>query len=202
MNPDFQWDDVKVYFETPETARDFRNTTGWGGKDNTTIAATQIARALPAFMAFHHIGYVEIEADNMSAMGEAVVVMPQVLPMLGQRVTERSLVSFEERLITELFVDMLPWENCMFEVTIRAGLSDSIIIDIKLEGEDPGSFTFPVFCDSLVAPVVVDSQGTIENMSETITGIVDSLGSTYRSDDDTGLDDAPSILTSSQGFKF
>ncbi|MNF12214.1 hypothetical protein D3C80_2136300 [compost metagenome] len=60
-----------------------------------------------------------------------------------------------------------------------------------------------MFCDSLVAPIIVDDQRTIESMSETISGIVDSLGSTYRGDDDTGFEEGPSILDSTGNkFKF
>ncbi|MNZ84208.1 hypothetical protein D3C78_1029550 [compost metagenome] len=59
-----------------------------------------------------------------------------------------------------------------------------------------------MFCDSLVAPVIVDDQRTIENMSETLTGIVDSLGSTWKGDDsEFDVGDAPSIITNSD-YKF
>lgn len=196
MNPDYIWDDVKVFFERPETTRDYTSLTAWSGKDNTTIAAIQVARALPAFMAFHHLGYVEFSADNMSAMGEPVMLIPECLPIIGKTVTDRSLMAFEERCVTELFYDMLPWPDCMFEIEVRAGLSNDIEIKIKLEGEDPGEFKFPVFCDSLVAPVIVDDQQTIGAMSSSLTDIVEKLGSNRRGNDDPDYQEG-SILTNS-----
>lgn len=177
MNPDFPWEDVKVIFERPETARNFAETTSrWDGRDNTTIAAIQIARALPTYMAFHHIAFIDFEANNMAYAGQPVVLIPEVLPMLGKAINQNALQAFEQRLITELFVDMLPWENCMFDIHVKAALSGDVIISIKLEGEDPGEFVFPVFCDSLVAPVVVDDNDCIDRMGKTLTNIVDSIG--------------------------
>jgi len=177
MNPDFAWDDVKVFFERPETARDYATTTNkWDGRDNTTIAAIQIARALPTYMAFHHIAFIDFEANNMSYAGQPVILIPEVLPILGKAINQNALQAFEQRLITELFVDMLPWEDCMFDLRVKATLSGDVIISIKLEGEDPGEFAFPVFCDSLVAPVVVDDSSCIDRMSKTLTNIVDRIG--------------------------
>lgn len=181
MNPDFAWDDVKVFFERPETARDFsRDTESWNGRDNTTIAALQVARALPTYMAFHHLAYVDFEANNQSYTGEAVVMIPEVLPILGKTINQQALQAFEQRLITEMFVDMLPWENCIFDLRVKASLSGDVVINIHLDGEDPAEFAFPVFCDSLVAPVVVDDRECIDNMGSTLTGIVDRLGSNDR----------------------
>ena len=201
MNPDYNWDDVKVFFERPETTRDFSERTDWGGRDNTTIAAIQIARALPTFMAFHHIAYVEFTADNMSALGESVIMIPQCLPMIGKQVTERSLMAFEERMISELFYDMLPYPDCQFELDVRAGLANDIEIRLRLEGEEAGDFSFPVFCDSLVAPVISDDQETITAMSSGLTDIVENLGSNRRGSDDSHFDSSP-ILTNTSNFNF
>lgn len=204
MNPDFRWDDVKVFFERPEEVSDFRNRSGWSGRDNSSVAAIQIARALPAYMAYHHIAYIEFSADNMSSMGQPVVMIPQALPIIGKEISERSLMAFEERLVTELFYDMLPWPDCMFELDVRAGLSNDIEIKLKLEGEDPFDDVFPVFCDSLVAPVIVDNQDVIEGMSSSLTKIVDTLGSRRRADGDydSGLLDEAPLLSNNGEFKF
>lgn len=197
MNPDFPWDDVKVFFERPETARDFsRDSTDWGGRDNTTLAAIQVARALPTYMAFHHLAHVQFEANNYAHMGEPVIMIPECLPILGKTINQQALMAFEQRLITELFVDMLPWENCMFDLRVNASLASDVVINIQLEGEDPAEFAFPVFCDSLVAPVVVDDRKCIERMGETLVGIVDSLGSNER---DSGVSN---IITDSSGYRF
>jgi len=197
MNPEFAWDDVKVFFERPETSRDYsRDTTDWNGRDNTTVAAIQIARALPTYMAFHHLAHIHFEANNYSHMGEPVIIIPEVLPLMGKSINQQALAAFEQRLITELFVDMLPWENCMFDLRVKASLSGDVIVHIQLEGDEPAEFAFPVFCDSLVAPVVVDDRNCIEKMGETLTNIVDTLGSRSR----PALDS--SIITDSSGYNF
>lgn len=195
MNPDFAWDDVKVFFERPETARDFRNTTDWSGRDNTTIAAIQIARALPTYMAFHHLAAIQFESNNYNHVGEPVIIISECLPILGKTIDQRALGAFEQRLITELFVDMLPWENCMFELRIKASIAGDVVVQIQLEGEEVGEFVFPVFCDSLVAPVVVDDRKCIDQMGETLTSIVDSLGSTQQGQ-------GTSIITDTTGYSF
>jgi len=129
-------------------------------------------------------------------MGEPVVMVSDAVPIMGKRIDARALQAFEQRLVTELFVEMLPWEGCMFDIRVSASLSNDVLINIQLEGEDPAEFAFPVFCDSLVAPVIVDDRECIDNMGETLTGIIDSLGSTRRPDD------SPGIITSSSGFRF
>jgi hypothetical protein len=201
MNPEYVWDDVKVFFERPETARSHHNRSGWSGRDNSTIAAIQIARALPAFMAFHHIAYVEFSADNMSALGEPVMIIPQCLPIIGKQITDRSLMAFEERCVTELFYDMLPWPDCMFEIEVQAGLANDIVIKLKLEGEDPFEDVFPVFCDSLVPPIIANDQDTIGAMSSSLTDIVDKLGSNRRSSADDDYEESP-ILSNTGNFNF
>lgn len=185
MNEDFAWDDVKVFFLDPATVRSYSDTTGWNGRDNTSIAAIQIARALPTYMTLHQIVYIEFDANNMSYAGEPTIMIPNALPMLGKSLSPAVLDSFEQRLITELFVDMLPWDDCMFDIRVKASLGSDITIDIQLAGEDPAEFVFPVFCDSLVAPVVVNHNDRIENMGSTLTSIVDQLGSDYADDYDT-----------------
>lgn len=196
MNPDFPWSDVKVFFERPETARNYAETTSaWDGRNNTSIAAVQIARALPTYMEFHHIAYVEFDANNTSYTGEPVILIPEVLPMMGQAINQQALQSFEQRLATELFVDMLPWEGCPFELWVKATLRGEVIINIKLGNEDPEEFAFPVFCDSLVAPVVVDDQRHIEDMSNTLVNIVESVG-------DYDGEEASSLIVPSRNCSF
>jgi len=200
MNPDYPWDEVKVFFERPELARDHaHDSTKWDGRDNTTIAALQIARALPTYMAFHHLAYVDFEANNNSFAGEPIILIPECTPMLGKAINAQALQSFEQRLLTELFVDMLPWDNCMFDVRVKASLGSDVMISIKLEGEDPGEFAFPVFCDSLVAPVVVDDRKCIDDMGSALSSIVDRLGSSARADDDRG---SSGIITSPTNYSF
>lgn len=175
LNPDFNFDDVKIYFMDPKLARAMENTSGWRGGDNTTIAATQIARALPTYMTLHQISYIEFDADNLGGMDETVILIPQCLPIIGERISMQALDRFEQRLKTELFVDMLPWEDCAFSLQVRASLGADIEIKLQITGEDPGDFIFPVFCDSLVAPVLTDRRDDVEAMGSTIADIVDSL---------------------------
>ncbi|MCY1340022.1 hypothetical protein D9M68_19910 [compost metagenome] len=177
MNPDFAWDDVKVYFLDLAAQRDLRSTTSWGGRDNSTVAANILARGLPSYMAFHQIGRIEFEANNTGFNGTPVIMVSNVMPLLGNVVDERALASLEQRLQTELFVEMLPWDDCRYDIRVSADLGVDVHIDMHLDDEDPADFVFPVFCDSLVSPVIANHNDDVTAMGETIAKIVDSFGS-------------------------
>ncbi|MNY69214.1 hypothetical protein D3C86_2071150 [compost metagenome] len=89
----------------------------------------------------------------------------------------------------------------MFDISVKAGLSNDIEIWLKLEGEDPFEDVFPVFCDSLVAPVIVDDQDTIGAMSSSLTDIVDKLGSGRRPNDNDDYEESP-LLSNTGNFNF
>lgn len=179
MNDDFPFDDIKIYLLDERDQIDFRSTTGWGGKDNTTIAATILARGLPSYMAFHQIAVLEFEANNLGFGGESMMMISQATPFLGQTVNERALMALEQRLLTELFMEMLPWEGCPFDIRVCASLSSDVRIEhIGIDTEDPGFFVFPVFCDSLMPPVIANSNDDVTAMGETVSKIVESFGHT------------------------
>jgi hypothetical protein len=48
---------------------------------------------------------------------------------------------------------------------------------MHLDNEDPCDFVFPVFCDSLVSPVIANANDDVTAMGETIAKIVDRFGS-------------------------
>lgn len=176
MSPDYNWDDVKVYFTIPEKTRDFRSTTPWNGRDHTAVAAAQLASGLPSFLAFHQFAGVELEANNMSFGGETVILFSDVQTLFNTPVDERALSSLEHRLKTELFHEMLPWDDCPFDLRIRASLGCDIEISLRIADENPGDFIFPIFCDSLVPPVISNDQQDVVNMGEGLVGIADRFG--------------------------
>jgi len=193
MNEDYPWDEVKVFF-LDKNVRDVSNSTGWGGKDNTTIAANIIARGLPSYMTFHQIGAIEFEANNLGYGGETVVLTSNAMSLFGADYDERALQSLEQRLMTELFVEMLPDEDCRFDLRVRADLNLDIHMTIQIGDEEEGHFTFPIFCDSMVPPVMSNNNDDVIGVAETITRIVDSFGTTnneYR-DEPIGLIDVNS----------
>jgi hypothetical protein len=188
LNPDFHWDDVKVYFLDQDVQRDLRSTSSWGGRDNSTIAANILARGLPSYMAFHQIGFIQFEANNTSLGGQPIILVSNVLPLLGNKVDERALSALEQRLQTELFIEMLPWEDCRYDLRIKADLGVDIHIDMQLDDEDPADFVFPVFCDSLVSPIIANNNDDVTAMGETIAKIVGEFGSSKNEFNDSIVD--------------
>lgn len=185
MNEDFPFEDVEVYFLPKRDSFDFRSTSDWNGRGNTAVAATTLARGLPSYMAFHQIAVLEFEANNLGLGGEPMIMITHAVPFLGQVVDERSLLSLENRLNAELFSEMLPWDDCTYDVRVEANLSMDVNIKyIQIDNETPEHFVFPVFCDSLVPPILANTNEDVVGMSTAITDIVDNFGtdrSEYRS---------------------
>lgn len=185
LNPDFNWDDVMVFLEPKQKSAGgyLLDSCDWNGQDNTSIAAAQLARALPAYMAFHQISSIEFDATNDTPSGESVMVTSNAIPMMGRRLDQRKLNQLEQRFIDEILVEMLPWDGCFFEIHVKASISSDLVVNLTIGDEDPGRFVFPIFCDSLVSPVITDSNDTIEGMSNTLMGIYNKLA-------DIDLDDS------------
>ncbi|MNY06393.1 hypothetical protein D3C86_1391480 [compost metagenome] len=128
-------------------------------------------------MSYHQIGLYRTNANNMGFGGEVVFATNTCRAFNVHETVDRSrLDAFEQRLRTELFEEMLPWEGCMFDVQIDAELGNDVKIFLSLENEPVGEFVFPLFADSMVAPIVVTDQGLIRTMGSTISGIVDMFG--------------------------
>lgn len=178
MNPDFDWNGVEVAFLPPELRHDYSGSTSdWRGRDHTTIAASHIARALPTYMNYHQIGLYRSQINNMGFGGEVSFLTDSCRALnIHDEIDRSRLDAFEQRLRTELFEEMLPWEGCMFDLSISAELGRDVFISLSLDGEPMAEFAFPLFADSMVAPVVVTDHNLITSMGSTISGIVDMFG--------------------------
>jgi hypothetical protein len=185
MNKDFDWDSVPVYFTEKggrKTVRgDYRP---WNGMENEDIAATMLVNALPMYLINHQLAAVSFSAKNFDSLGEMVVIADNASPIMEGPNLRDIIPIFTQRLESEILLDILPWPGCQLDLTVDTAIAGETYVKISLDGANYEEYVFPTFCDSVVSPVVTESQVHMDNMAGTVRQIADSLGSSLNYDDD------------------
>lgn len=195
MNRDFDWDSVPVYF----TARGERKTLRgdyrpWDGMENEDIAVTMLVNALPMYLINHQLASISFTAKNFDSLGEMVVIADNAVPIMEGPDLREVLPIFMSRLETEILLDILPWEGCPIDIEVNTAIAGETYVRISLDGANFEEYVFPTFCDSVVSPVVTESQDHMDNMAGTISQIAQSIGSGLNYEEE---EDRPRIILDS-----
>lgn len=177
MDPNFAWDDVPVYFAEKGMRKSVRGDyRPWNGNENVDIAAKMLVDALPMYLISHQIGTFEFSASNINTLGDIVVVATNAHPMLDGPDLREVIPTLARRLEVEILRDILPWPDCALELEISTAIAGETYIKIALDRGNFEEFVFPVFCGSLVSPVVIENVESMDNLTTTLSQIGSDLG--------------------------
>jgi hypothetical protein len=199
MNKDFDWESVPVYFTEKGQRKSVRGDyRPWNGMENEDIAATMLVNALPMYLINHQLAAVSFTARNFDSLGEMVAVADNAVPIMEGPNLREVLPVFVQRLESEILLDMLPWEGCQLDLQVETAIAGETYVKISLDGGNYEEYVFPTFCDSVVSPVVTESQEHMDDMASTVHQIAESLGSSLNYDDDTDKRSSSRIITDSR----
>jgi hypothetical protein len=185
LNPDFDFNSVPVYFHEKGTRKSVRGDyRPWDGMDNEDVAATMLVNALPMYLINHQLAAISFTAKNVGTMGEMVMVADNAA-QIAEGPDLREVVGIMcQRMEREILQDMLPWPDCPIDLEVDTAIAGETYVKISLDGQNFEEYVFPTFMDSVVSPVVTESQASMDNMADTVSHIAQSLGSGLDYDDD------------------
>lgn len=186
MDPDFNWDDIPVYFHDKAMRRSLRGDfRPWDGTDNETVAASMLMSALPMYLINFQLAAIDFTATNINTMGDMVVVTSNASAIMEGPNLRDIVPIFANRLESEILKDILPWPTCSIDLDVSTSVAGETYVKINLDEKGWEEFVFPVFCDSAISPILTESQDYIDGMASTIADIGSSLGSShFHSDND------------------
>lgn len=126
------------------------------GADNTSIAASLLAQAVPSLMMDNFIRHVSFAVTNgdmpgtykLEFHGNAIKSIMEGIDMRPY------LMEFERRLATDCLNNITYGNQINFQISMSSDLAGDSVIDISLQGEQPVRFVAPTFTDSLFTPVI------------------------------------------------
>lgn len=126
------------------------------GADNTSIAASLLAQAIPSLMMDCFLRHVSFAVTNGDMPGTYKVEFhPNAIKSIMDGIDMRPyLMEFERRLGTDCLNNITYGNQIGFQISMSSDLAGDSVIDISLQGEQVVRWVAPTFTDSLFTPVI------------------------------------------------
>lgn len=149
---------------------------GWDSAIVETKYAASIAQAVPALMLECMLSRVAFSSTNVvtgeySSSGVYTAIM-DASGMNGERDVARNCEMFKRRLAMELLRDLSYGNQQKFSVTVTSSTFSETVIQISVDGGPVVDYVSPTFCDSITAPVRMDSMDHLSDMAEKMESLV------------------------------
>uniref|UniRef100_A0AB39CCX4 Uncharacterized protein n=1 Tax=Pseudomonas phage RVTF4 TaxID=3236931 RepID=A0AB39CCX4_9VIRU len=126
------------------------------GADNTSIAASLLAQAVPSLMMdcfLRHVSFAVTNGDHpgtykLEFHGEGIKSIMEGIDMRPY------LMEFERRLATDCLNNITYGNQIGFQISMASDLAGDSVINISLQGEQVVRWVAPTFTDSLFTPIV------------------------------------------------
>lgn len=151
------------------------DTENWGGSDNETVASTIIANAMPTILMNCMYSEAEFFATNDTISGEHFVKVSHIVPYLPETDLDEMFNQFVSMIQYDLLPDLFPEEHVLYEVRVKLSIMGECRIEISVEKGPFAQFTYPVFCDSVMSPIITETSEILDTLTKDIGNISDRL---------------------------
>jgi len=151
------------------------DTENWGGSDNETIASTIVANAIPTMLMSCMYTEAEIYCTNDTINGEHFVKVSHLVPYLPETDLDEMFNQFISMIKHELLPDLFPEDGILYEMTVRSSIMGECNIEISVENGPFARFTYPVFCDSVMSPILTERDEVLDTLTKDIGTISERL---------------------------
>lgn len=147
----------------------------FAGQTASTVAAVNIATAIPSIMLETMLSSVTFTVSNMVGSMLDIFAIGQI-GCFAPDMAQQQWLQFARRVMTEVFVPMTgAGQRLNLNAVIECSFHSEIVITIRI-GDDPETrFVAPTFCDSLFAPVVTTNPDALRRLSSEMSVMCDAV---------------------------
>lgn len=146
----------------------------FAGQSISTIAAVQLASAMPALMLECMLSTLNIRVTNMVS-GQLDLVLYGNPGCFAPDVAVRQFELFKDRFMREVIYPLTERGMINIDAKITCSFHSEFVIDIKM-GDDPMThFVAPTFCDSLFSPTVTNNPQVVKDLTGHIAVMCDHV---------------------------
>ncbi len=145
----------------------------FAGQTISTLAAVQLAAAVPALMLESMLATVSITITNMTS--PELIIVPSAFACFAPEIGQRQFELFRNRLLTEVVYPLTERGMINIDAKITCSFHSEFVCEIRM-GDDPKTrFVAPSFCDSLFTPTVTNSPDVVRTLSRDLSVMCDHV---------------------------
>lgn len=166
---------------------------GWNSNSAEVITVATFCQEVPALMVDCLFSYLNFKVCNMHLIdGQPEFDYIEWANFVEMNNNDRLLEAFKQRFIREVFNLVTNDDQLIIDLEIEAEVGGMTALEISFDGGRIERYTFPSFCDGIVAPVVTDDANKLENIAKKYGSIREDIVDPLLLDelilsDDTGL---------------
>ena len=132
------------------------STQEWVGYDRETQIASILANAVPSLMMDSLLGHISFFSTNDNPLSQHITTIIGMDGIVDADLTTNAQL-FIQRMATEVLKDISYDSQILYHISVDASIMSETSIRISLEGKPAVPYVLPSFCDSLISPVVGNS---------------------------------------------
>lgn len=147
------------------------------GADNTSIASSLLAQAVPSLMMDCFLRHVSFAVTNGDRPGTYKLEFhPGAIRSIMEGIDMRPyLAEFERRLTTDCLNNITYGNQISFQISMASDLAGDSVIDISLQGEPVVRWVAPTFTDSLFTPIITRDAGKANKIANDMLYLVSAV---------------------------
>lgn len=165
----------------------------WNSNSAEVITVATFCQEIPALMVDCLFSYLNFKVSNMHLLdGQPEFEFIEWAYFVDMNSNDRMLEAFKQRFLREVFNLVTNEDQLIIDLEIEAEVGGMTGLEISFDGGRFERYTFPSFCDGIVAPVVTDDAKKLDNIAKKYGSIREDIVDPLLLDelilpDDTGL---------------
>lgn len=138
----------------------------WNDNSAEVITVATFCQEIPALMVDCLFSYLNFKVSNLSLIdGQPEFEYIEWGNFVELHNNDRMMEAFKNRFIREIFNLVTNDDQLVIDLEIEAEVGGMTAIEVSFDGGRFERYTFPSFCDGIVAPVVTDDANKLENIA-------------------------------------
>lgn len=159
-------DDLTDFSLINDNTFDFESKS-WDNNSTEVITVATFCQEVPALMVDCLFSYLNFKVCNMYLTdGQPEFEFIDWGNFVEMNGNDRLLEAFKQRFLREVFNLVTNDDQLIIDLEIEAEVGGMTALDVSFDGGRKERYTFPSFCDGIVAPVVTDDANKLENIAK------------------------------------
>jgi hypothetical protein len=161
------------------TPYSINSTSGWNGANYETIEVTNLVQAIPALMMELMISEIDIASTNDTINGMPFSTVQKFNSFTNKIDMRPYIQAFIDRFNNEVMRELTKFGQRKVSLNLIMDLTGSSFIRIQIDNNHAYDFVSPSFCDGVYSPMISNSQGTLQKVTNDFNHIFNNLDTKY-----------------------